>query len=66
VFSVGPKWSAVLWGKKRVYGLIGSWLRSAADLVGYHSFEPWQMALKQASMEMESEDACPICDNAKI
>jgi NADH dehydrogenase len=62
VFSAGPKWSAVLWGKTRFYGLLGSWLRTAADIVGYHSFEPWQMALKQASMEMASEDDCPICD----
>jgi hypothetical protein len=33
-----------------------------ADIVGFHSFEPWQLALKQATMEMESEDDCPICD----
>jgi NADH dehydrogenase len=65
VFSVGPKWSAVLWGKTRLYGRLGSWLRAAADLVGFHSFEPWQMALKQASMEMKSEDDCPICDQKR-
>lgn len=62
VFSVGPKWSAVLWGHTKIYGRLGSWLRTAADIVGYHSFEPWQTALKQASMELESEDDCPICD----
>jgi NADH dehydrogenase len=62
VFSAGPNWSAVLWGKTKIYGLLGSWLRQMADIVGFHSFEPWQLALKQATMEMESEDDCPICD----
>lgn len=62
VFSVGPGWSAVLWGKTKVYGFLGSWLRHLADIVGYHSFEPWKLALKQAAMEISSEDDCAICD----
>lgn len=65
VFSVGPKWAAVLWGRLRVYGLLGSWLRQIADIVGYHSFEPWQMAIEQAAEELESEDDCPVCDHKK-
>jgi NADH dehydrogenase len=62
VFSVGPRWAAVLWGRFRIYGLLGAWLRRLADIIGYHAFEPWQMALKQASEELISEDDCPICN----
>ena len=62
VFSVGPRWCAVLWGRVKVYGLLGSWLRQVADIAGYHSFEPWQMAIKQVSEELKSEDDCLICD----
>jgi NADH dehydrogenase len=61
VFNVGPRWSAVLWGRVKVYGLLGAWLRQAADMVGYHVFEPWQMALKQVSEESDIENNCPTC-----
>ena len=64
VFNVGPGWSAVLWGNVKVYGLIGAWLRRAADLVGFHAFEPWQMALKQVSEEYMTENDCPICNRS--
>jgi NADH dehydrogenase len=62
VFSVGPGWAAVLWGDVKAYGRVGAWLRRAADLIGFHSFEPWQMALKQAGEEYITEDDCPICN----
>ncbi|HEY5268105.1 MAG TPA: hypothetical protein VII94_03145, partial [Candidatus Saccharimonadales bacterium] len=62
VFNVGPRWSAVLWGQFKLYGILGAWLRQIADIVGYHAFEPWQMTLKQTSEELETENDCPICD----
>jgi len=61
VFNVGPRWSAVLWGRLRMYGILGAALRKAADIIGYHTFEPWHMAIEQVSEESISEDDCPIC-----
>lgn len=66
VFPAGPNWAAVLWGKVRIYGWLGSWLRSLADLVAYHDFEPWKMATKRWLAVEEYEDNCSVCDTANI
>jgi NADH dehydrogenase len=62
VFPAGPNWAAVLWGKFRIYGRLGSILRSLADLVAYHDFEPWHLATKRWMAIDEDEDNCGICD----
>jgi len=64
VIPAGPKWSAVLWGKVRIYGRLGSMLRSLADLVAYHDYEPWQLATKHWIASEDSEESCPICASA--
>jgi len=61
VIPVGPKWAAMLWGKLRLYGWLGSMLRSLADLVAYHDYEPWQLATKRWMSTDDSEESCPIC-----
>lgn len=57
----GPKWAAVLWGKFRIYGRLGWWLRSLADLVAYHDYEPWHLATRRWLALDDQEDLCPEC-----
>ncbi len=63
VFPAGSKWAAVLWGKFRMYGILGWILRSLADLVAYHDFEPWKMAARRWIATEQEEYNCPTCDN---
>lgn len=62
VFPAGHGWAAVLWGKVRLYGRLGWFLRSMADLVAYHDFEPWQLAAKRWVAQVDSEENCVLCD----
>lgn len=61
VLPAGNHWAAVLWGKVRVYGLLGWLLRSFADLIAYHDYEPWQIATKRWMAEEDTEESCPYC-----
>jgi NADH dehydrogenase len=61
VMPAGPKWAAVLWGKFRIYGRVGWWLRRAADLIAYHDYEPWQLAGRRFLAEGDQEEFCPLC-----
>jgi NADH dehydrogenase len=61
VIPAGPGWSAVLWGKKQLYGRIGWLLRSLADLRAYADYEPWWKAGEQWVTEFETEEECPTC-----
>lgn len=61
VFPAGHKWAAVLWGKIRIYGLAGWLLRSFADLIAYHDYEPWKLASKRWMATDDAEESCPSC-----
>lgn len=61
VIPAGPKWAAVIWGKLRIYGWLGWALRSAADWIAFHDYEPWQQATEQWLTEFGSEETCPVC-----
>lgn len=61
VFPAGHHWAAVLWGSVRIYGWKGWVLRSLADLVAYHDYEPWQMATRRWMAEDDSEEFCVFC-----
>lgn len=61
VIPAGPKWAAVVWGKLRIYGWAGYFLREAADLVGFHDLEPWVEATKQFLTEFNTQDDCDVC-----
>ena len=63
VLPAGPKWSAVLWGKVRMYGRLGWMLRSLADLIAYHDYLPWKLATERWMAMNEEEDACIHCNN---
>jgi NADH dehydrogenase len=61
VFPAGPRWAAVQWGPLRLYGQIGYTLRSLADLVAYHDYEPWWKASKRWAALDDKEESCPYC-----
>jgi NADH:ubiquinone reductase (H+-translocating) len=62
VFPAGSHWAAVLWGKIRLYGVLGWMLRRAADFMAYRDYEPWHQAGKRWMAESEYEDECPTCE----
>ncbi len=60
---VGPNWTAVLWGKTRIYGHLGWVLRRLADLRLYLKFLPLGKALTTWRYGTVKEESCPICGN---
>lgn len=58
---VGPKWSAVLWGKKSVFGFPAWVLRRLADLRLYLTFLTVGKALSTWRYGFVEEESCPIC-----
>ena len=62
VTPVGPHWAAVLWGKTQIYGRLGWLLRSAADFIGFHDYEPWWKSSRHWLAESQESSAdCPDC-----
>lgn len=61
VFPAGPRWAAVQWGPVRLYGFLGYVLRSLADLIAYHDYEPWWKATKRWAAMDDREKRCPYC-----
>jgi NADH:ubiquinone reductase (H+-translocating) len=61
VTPVGPNWAALLWRGFHLYGWLGWVMRSAADFIGYHDYEPWWTASKHWVAEYQTEDTCPVC-----
>jgi NADH dehydrogenase FAD-containing subunit len=61
VIPIGERWAAVIWGKTRIYGLLGWVLRELGDLVGFHDYEPWPKATGQWLTEFGTEESCPVC-----
>lgn len=61
VFPAGPNWAAVQWGRLKIYGRLGYWLHSAADLIAYHDYEPWWKASRRWAALDDSEETCPYC-----
>ena len=61
VTPVGPHWAAVLWGKWRICGRLGWFVRRTADWLGYHEVETWWKASKQMVASNDNEENCPEC-----
>lgn len=61
VFPAGHHWAAVVWGRVRIYGKLGWLLRSFADLIAYHDYQPWWLAGKRWMAEDDAEESCTIC-----
>lgn len=65
VIPVGHGWAIVLWGRLQISGRLGWWLRSAADFVGYHDYEPWWPAAKLWAAESAESDDCAECSKKR-
>jgi len=63
VVPAGAHWAAVLWGKFRIYGVFGWWLRRLADFIAYHDYEPWYAALERWLAEARDNEECRICSS---
>lgn len=61
IIPAGEHWAAVIWGGIRIYGWLGWVLREAADIIGFHDIEPWNIAAKQWLTEFSTEDDCVVC-----
>ena len=65
VIPAGPRWAAVSWGRLQINGWPGWLLREAADLIGFHDLEPWQVATRQWFTEFSTQESCPVCAAAE-
>ncbi len=64
VIPVGPKFSAVLWRKKRFYGFFGSVMRHLADIDGYMNVLPWYSAIALWLKYFHRQSkTCSICQS---
>ncbi len=61
VMPAGPNGAAVLWGKTRIYGKLGWFLRRTADLAAYRDYQPLPLALERFMAEYEQEESCAVC-----
>ncbi len=61
VTPTGPGWASVVYGKFRVYGRVGWWLREAADFVAYHDYQPWWPAVQRWRALRDTQESCPLC-----
>ncbi len=61
VVPVGHNWAILEWHGIVVTGRIASWIRRAADLIGYHDILPIGQALGVWRAEKVREETCDIC-----
>lgn len=61
VIPVGKHWAVFEWSWLKLYGLLASWIRRAADFVGYNDILPIGQALGVWRAEYEREEDCPTC-----
>ena len=61
VVPAGTGWAIFEWGPLRLTGRPASWLRRAADFIGYNDLLPLGLALGAWRAESIREESCPIC-----
>lgn len=61
VVPVGAHWAIFEWGPLRITGRPASWLRRAADFIGYNDILPLGQALGAWRAEYIREESCPTC-----
>ena len=58
---VGTGWAGVLWGNKKIYGIIGWWLRRSADFIAFNLILPPLKALDVFRSGASISKSCKIC-----
>lgn len=66
VVPVGERWAIFEWGPARFGGQPGSWMRRAADAIGYHDVLPIGHALEAWRSEKVVEETCDVCFEANL
>jgi len=61
VIPAGPRWASVIWGRYKFNGFMGYLIREAADFIGFHDLERWDIAAKQWLTGLENQDDCDHC-----
>jgi len=61
VVPVGAHWAIFEWGPLRLTGRLASWIRRAADFIGYNDILPLGQALGAWRAEWVHEESCPTC-----
>lgn len=61
VIPVGEHWAIFEWGPVRLTGRLASWIRRAADFIGYNDLLPLGQALGAWRAEWIHEESCPTC-----
>ncbi len=61
VTPAGHRWAAVEWGNFHFYGLLGWWLREAADFVAFDGLEGPVGAAEQLTQSLGRQDLCSVC-----
>lgn len=61
VIPVGDNWAIVEWGPLTFGGPLGSLLRRAADIIGYHDVLPLGLALGAWRAQFVNEETCETC-----
>lgn len=64
VVPVGAHWAIFEWGPLRLTGTLASWIRRAADFIGYNDLLPLGQALGAWRAEWVHEESCPTCKKA--
>lgn len=64
VVPVGAHWAIFEWGPLRLTGRLASWIRRAADFIGYNDILPLGQALGAWRADWIHEEACPTCHNS--
>jgi NADH dehydrogenase len=61
VIPVGKNWAVVNYRKLQIHGLLGWWLRTAADFIAFKDLESWPKAAHQWTQDQQEEETCPHC-----
>jgi NADH dehydrogenase len=61
----GHNWAAILWGKVRIYGYVGSLMRHAADLRYFAGILPIGKAFMVVGDSDKLAASCPVCSKKK-
>ena len=64
VVPVGAHWAILEWGPVRLTGWLASWVRRAADFIGYNDILPLGQAFGVWRAEWIHEESCPTCQKA--
>jgi NADH dehydrogenase len=61
VIPVGKNWAVLNWKNLQIHGLLGWWLRGAADFIAFKDLESWPKAYHQWALDIGEQEDCIFC-----